>query len=164
MGSLLRAQVVWGWCQAGTAEEMKVEEAGLCARQGAGGSHSRGPPGGLARVLSGRAGVHPSAWSSLLPPVPGRARSSGVRLPRRTLSPSAPKAAASSAQALPAPPRCNQGAGKGRGEGPPSQYLRLSGKSICPQPRTKGRRAGSLRVKEAASVSLTVKWGQTHFI
>ena len=66
-------------------------------------------------------------------------------------------------------PRHAAAKGRGRGgeRGPPSQYLRLSGKSVSlPQlPRAKGLRAGSLkRVKEAASVSLTVKWGQTHFI
>ena len=92
-----------------------------------------------------------------------------VRLPAllSPLSPSAPKAT----PAPPRPSRPRHAAAKGRGRGgergPPSQYLRLSGKPISlPQlSRAKGLGAGSLRrAKEAASVSLTVKWGQTHFI
>lgn len=94
-------------------------EAGLCARRGAGGSHSRGPPGGLARVLSGR-GVTSPARGPLLPPVPGRA---GLACPPACPAEPAvalrPQGDASSAQALPAPPRCGQGAGKGRGERTP---------------------------------------------
>lgn len=109
----------------------------------------------------------PSAWSS--PPAgsrPCRSRVSAC-LPRRTRCRPPPPRRRQLRPGPPGPatlrPRGGEGAGR---EDPPSQYLRLSGKSISlPQlPRTKGRRAGSLRVKEAASVSLTVKWGQTHFI
>ena len=42
VGSLLRAQVAWGRCQAGTAEEMKVEERLGCVRGGALGELTHG--------------------------------------------------------------------------------------------------------------------------
>lgn len=150
---------------AGTAEEMKVKRGWLCARRGAGDLTHGGPPV-RARGLSGR-GVTPQRV------VPSSCRFPAVQVsgghpPACPAEPAValrPQGDASSAQALPAPPRCGQGGGVGGERGPPPKYLRLSGKSISsPQlPRTKGRRAGSLRVKEAASrFSLTVKWGQTH--
>lgn len=89
-------------------------EAGLCARRGAGRTHSRGPPGGLARVLSGR-GVTSPARGSLLCRFPAVPVFSLVRLPAllSPLSPSAPKAT----PAPPRPSRPRHAAAKGRGRG-----------------------------------------------
>lgn len=140
-------------------------------RGGAGGAgaHSPGPPGGCARVRAGLGVTSPAPGRLLLPasrragpldcPPAGPPALPGPR------SPSRPRGDANSAPALPAPPRCGQGAGKGRGKGTPlpthPPFRKVLIKLQASQGPSTNEAAGPLRsAREAASASSTVKWGQ----
>lgn len=134
----------------------------MCAA-GRRGSHSRGPPGGLARVLSGRGVTSPSAWSS----PPAGSRRAGLGCPPACPAEPAvalrPQGDASSAQV--SWPRHAAASGRGRGgEQHLLGHLRLSGKSGIAPPASQGPKDEDGSQGQGGSLSfLTVKWGQNPF-